>query len=65
MLKSLGGWGLQNVFLFSKSLETKCVLRLLCSRILWTCVAVQKYISLDFIMTSECVNYMECCSKLF
>jgi hypothetical protein len=42
--KALGGWGLKNIFLFSKGLAEKCGWRLLKTSSLWTRVVVQKYI---------------------
>jgi hypothetical protein len=44
--KALGGWGLKNIFLFSKALAEKGGWRLLNSSSLWTRVVVQKYIEL-------------------
>ena len=43
--KSLGGWGLKNVFIFSKALAAKGVWRLLTTNSLWKEVVEQKYIS--------------------
>jgi hypothetical protein len=42
--KALGGWGLKNIFLFSKALAAKGGWRILNSTSLWTKVVVQKYI---------------------
>jgi len=42
--KALGGWGLKNIFLFSKALAAKCSWRLVNSSSLWTRVIQQKYI---------------------
>jgi hypothetical protein len=42
--KALGGWGLKNIFLFSKSLTAKCTWRLINTSSLWTRVVHQKYI---------------------
>jgi len=42
--KALGGWGLKNIFLFSKALAAKCGWRLLKSDSLWKQVVTQKYI---------------------
>jgi hypothetical protein len=47
--KSLGGWGLKNIFLFSKSLAAKASWRLIKSKSLWTSVVSQKYIIPDTI----------------
>jgi hypothetical protein len=43
--KALGGWGLKNIFLFSKALTTKGGWRLINTSSLWTKVIVQKYIA--------------------
>jgi hypothetical protein len=43
--KSLGGWGLKNIFLFSKSLAAKACWRLISDTNMWTHVIVQKYIT--------------------
>jgi hypothetical protein len=45
--KALGGWGLKNIFIFSKALVEKCGWRLLKTSSLWTKVVVQKYIEPD------------------
>jgi hypothetical protein len=42
--KSLGGWGLKNIFLFSKDLEVKSGWRLFTTDKLWSTIVVQKYI---------------------
>jgi hypothetical protein len=42
--KELGGWGLKNIFLFSKALAAKGGWRILKSTSLWTKVVVKKYI---------------------
>jgi hypothetical protein len=47
MPKMLGGWGLKNIFLFSKALVTKSNWRLITSESLWTKVVTQKYIHPD------------------
>jgi hypothetical protein len=47
--KVLGGWGLKNIFLFSKALAEKSGWKLIASKNLWTNVVVQKYIQLDTI----------------
>ena len=39
-LKALGGWGLKNIFLFSKSLAAKSVWRLISTKKLWTKVVI-------------------------
>lgn len=43
--KALGGWGLKNIFLFSKALAAKCGWKLLKTSSLWTRVVFQKYIA--------------------
>jgi hypothetical protein len=43
----LGGWGLKNIFLFSKALAAKSGWRLLKTTSLWTRVVFQKYIAPD------------------
>jgi hypothetical protein len=43
--KALGGWGLKNIFLFSKSLAAKSVWRLITTKILWTKVVLLKYVA--------------------
>jgi hypothetical protein len=45
--KALGGWGLKNIFLFSKALATKVGWRLLSTKSLWTMVVENKYIHPD------------------
>jgi len=45
--KTLGGWGLKNMFLFSKALTPKSGWRLLKTTSLWTRVVFQKYIAPD------------------
>jgi hypothetical protein len=47
MPKALGGWGLKNIFLFSKALAAKVCWRLISVSSLWTQVVTQKYISPD------------------
>jgi hypothetical protein len=47
--KSQGGWGLKNIFMFSKALATKNVWRLVQGFGLWAQVTKDKYISLDSI----------------
>jgi hypothetical protein len=47
--KALGGWGLKNIFLFSKALAAKACWRLISDTSLWTLVIAQKYISPDSI----------------
>jgi hypothetical protein len=42
--KYLGGWGLKNIFLFSKSLAANSSWRLITTDSLWTQVVIQKYI---------------------
>jgi hypothetical protein len=42
--KAMGGWGMNNIFLFSKALAPKGGWRILNSTILWTKVIIQKYI---------------------
>jgi hypothetical protein len=42
--KALGGWGLKNIFLFSKALVAKSTWRLISTSSLWTSVVTQKYI---------------------
>lgn len=42
--KALGGWGLKNIFLFSKSLAAKTGWRLISTNSLWIGVISQKYI---------------------
>jgi hypothetical protein len=43
--KALGGWGLKNIFLFSKALAAKCSWHLIKTSSLWTRVVYQKYIA--------------------
>jgi hypothetical protein len=43
--KLLGGWGLKNIFLFSKALAAKSNWRLIVMQNLWTSVVYQKYIA--------------------
>jgi len=45
--KDRGGWGLKNIFLFSKALAAKVGWRLLSSSSLWQKVVVEKYIAPD------------------
>jgi hypothetical protein len=45
--KDLGGWGLKNIFIFSKDLETKVGWRLLSTKSLWTIVVENKYFRPD------------------
>jgi hypothetical protein len=45
MPKALGGWGLKNIFLFSKALAAKCSWRLINTQNLWTNVVYQKYVA--------------------
>jgi ribonuclease HI len=45
MPKALGGWGLKNIFLFSKALAAKSCWRLISVSSLWSLVVSQKYIS--------------------
>jgi len=55
--KSLGGWGLKNMFLFSKALAGKVAWRLISTNSLWTRVLQHKYIAplsmLDWIRTED------------
>jgi hypothetical protein len=48
--KSLGGWGLKNIFLFAKSLASKSVWRLISTENIWTQVVTHKYILSDSLM---------------
>jgi hypothetical protein len=60
--KALGGWGLKNIFLFSKALATKSSWKLISYENLWTQVVSQKYIHLDSIedwirrLVKDCLN---------
>ena len=45
--KAMGGWGLKNIFLFSKALAAKGGWHLVHAENLWTRVVVEKYIALD------------------
>jgi len=45
--KSLGGWGLKNIFYFSKALAAKSVWRLITTDSIWNKVISKKYISPD------------------
>jgi hypothetical protein len=45
--KALGGWGMKNIFMFSKSLAAKFGWRFLLSASLWTSVVEHKYIRSD------------------
>jgi hypothetical protein len=45
--KSLGGWGLKNIFLFSKALAAKACWRLISTNNLWQSMIYQKYIQPD------------------
>jgi hypothetical protein len=47
--KALGGWGLKNIFHFSKALATKSVWRLIKGKGLWCQETLQKYIFLESI----------------
>jgi len=47
--KSMGGWGLKNIFLFSKALVAKGGWRLIKTTSLWTRVLSHKYMALDSI----------------
>jgi len=47
--KDRGGWGLKNIFLFSKALAAKVGWRLISTSSLWQKVVVQKYIAPDSI----------------
>ena len=38
--KALGGWELNNIFMFSRALTTKYVWRLICTKNLWTKVVI-------------------------
>jgi len=51
--KALRGWGLKNIFLFSKDLEAKGGWHLLNSSSLWTKVVVKKYIK--SILVETCI----------
>lgn len=44
MPKALGGWGLKNIFHFSKALAAKVGWCLISTNILWTTVVIEKYI---------------------
>ena len=48
--KSLGGWGLKNIFLFAKALETKWGSHLIHLKNLWTRVMIEKYIAPDSVV---------------
>jgi hypothetical protein len=52
--KSLGGWGLKNIHLFSQALPAKVGLRLITTDNLWTKVVTRKYISPDTV--DECIH---------
>jgi hypothetical protein len=45
--KALGGWGLKNIFIFSKALAAKACWRLFTTSSLWTQVVTHKYINPD------------------
>jgi hypothetical protein len=45
--KALGGWGLKNIFIFSKALAEKACWRLFTTSSLWTQVVTHKYIKPD------------------
>jgi hypothetical protein len=49
--KALGGWGLKNIYLFSKALAAKGGWRLISTTSLWTKVVIQKYIEPDSLET--------------
>jgi len=49
MPKYLGGWGLKNIFLFSKALTTNSYWRLISTNSLLTQVVIHKYINLTFV----------------
>jgi hypothetical protein len=54
--KAMGGWGLKNIFLFSKALVAKGGWRIINSSSLWTKVIIQKYIEpvpLEFWIRSQ------------
>jgi hypothetical protein len=48
--KILGGWGLENIFLFSKYLVAKSCWRLITTDSLWMKVIIQKYIYPEFVL---------------
>jgi hypothetical protein len=48
--KYLGGWGLKNIFLFTKALAAKLGWRLISTENLWTQVVTHKYIQPDSLM---------------
>ena len=43
--KGLGGWGLENIFLFARALVAKGGWRLISSKNLWSKVMIQKYLA--------------------
>jgi hypothetical protein len=45
MPKQLGGWGIKNIFTFSKALETKRLWRLIYNQMLWGNVMLTKYMA--------------------
>jgi hypothetical protein len=45
--KTLGGWGIKNIFLFSKALVAKAGWRLIRTPTLWSSIALCKYILLN------------------
>ena len=48
--KSLGGWGLKNIFLFARALVAKGGWHLIHSENLWTSVMIEKYIAPDSVV---------------
>jgi hypothetical protein len=62
--KALKGWGLKNIFLFSKAMAEKSSWKLISSENLWTNVGIQKYIHLALVeewirsSTKESTNWL-------
>ena len=48
--KSLGGWGLKNIFHFARALAAKGGWHLIHSKNLWTKVMIEKYIAPDSVV---------------
>jgi hypothetical protein len=52
--KSIGGWGLRNIFFFSRALATKTVWRLIHGASLWAQATKEKY----FLENQLCIGYI-------
>jgi hypothetical protein len=59
--KALGGWGIKNIFMFSKALAAKCKWRLIEGKGLWAHIIKDKYIPHDTIV--DWIREPEKCSQ--